>query len=42
MRDQRQSKSGLTKLMYPFSERILIFQRSSGSEGNHATALLAL
>jgi len=28
--------------MYPFSGRILILQRSSGSEGNRATALFTL
>ena len=28
--------------MYPFSGRILILQRSSRSEGNHATTLFAL
>ena len=42
MRDQQQSNAGLTRLMYPSSGCILIFQRSSESEGKCATALFAL
>ena len=42
MRDQQQSKAALTRLMYPSSRCILIFQRSSGSEGKYATRLFAL
>ena len=35
-------KPKLTRERYPFSGRILIFQRSSELEGNSTTALLAL